>query len=230
MTKSEIVLSWFVNNIGKLTYSQTGSRNGSDGTADCSGSMSQALNDAYGGATLYSTISMHERLTTIGYKKVWSGKTTDARPNQYEVILTTSSSSMAGSGGDSGHIGMMMTDTKYISCTAVDWLGRGNFIKNNAIQICPWMAYKDVTRLQNYCEIWRLDESQIDQIVKTSEEEEMFILQAKDTGKCYLVAGSSVSYITSPARLANLQTYLTTKTTATQANVDSLLYQLGLKK
>ena len=40
INKAKIV-SWFDNHKGRLTYSMYGSRNGADGTADCSGSITQ---------------------------------------------------------------------------------------------------------------------------------------------------------------------------------------------
>ena len=43
MSKKQTIVNWFINRRGKLTYSMYGSRKGSDGTADCSGSVSQAL-------------------------------------------------------------------------------------------------------------------------------------------------------------------------------------------
>lgn len=39
----ERTINWFVQRKGKITYSMYGSRNGNDGTADCSGSMTQAI-------------------------------------------------------------------------------------------------------------------------------------------------------------------------------------------
>lgn len=40
---TDVLINWFESRRGKLTYSMYGSRNGSDGTADCSGAISQAL-------------------------------------------------------------------------------------------------------------------------------------------------------------------------------------------
>ena len=37
---TDVLINWFESRRGKLTYSMYGSRNGSDGTADCSGSVS----------------------------------------------------------------------------------------------------------------------------------------------------------------------------------------------
>lgn len=234
--QNDKVLAWFTQNIGKLTYSQFGSRNGKDGTADCSGSMSQALNDAYGGATLYSTISMATRLKELGYEKVRSGETTDARPLKYDAIMTTSSSSMAGSAGDSGHIGMMMTNETYISCTAVDWLGRGTFIKNNAIQTCPWMAYKDVTRLQTYCEIWRKTSPAIktgntNETTKVEEGEEMRIVKIVGKATLYLVRVTGVTSLTAQEWIGVKRVYgFTDKSidTVNQAEFDGI--KSALKK
>lgn len=45
---SQRVIDWFRNRRGRLTYSQWGTRNGSDGTADCSGAITQAIRDAGG--------------------------------------------------------------------------------------------------------------------------------------------------------------------------------------
>lgn len=45
---SQRVIDWFRNRRGRLTYSQWGARNGSDGTADCSGAITQAIRDAGG--------------------------------------------------------------------------------------------------------------------------------------------------------------------------------------
>lgn len=45
---SQRVIDWFRSREGRLTYSQWGARNGSDGTADCSGAITQAIRDAGG--------------------------------------------------------------------------------------------------------------------------------------------------------------------------------------
>ena len=65
----ENVINWFVNNQGKLTYSMYGSRNGDDGTADCSGSMTQALYESGASkpAYLYSTETIHQYLLDNGF-------------------------------------------------------------------------------------------------------------------------------------------------------------------
>lgn len=67
-----------------ITYSMNGSRDGSDGTADCSGAIVSSLYK--GGASkyswLYNTDSMHDYLTANGYKLIahnaeWSAQRGD---------------------------------------------------------------------------------------------------------------------------------------------------------
>lgn len=65
----ENIINWFRSRRGRITYSMAGSRNGSDGTADCSGSIVQAVRDAGGipYAYLYDTETMHEYIQENGY-------------------------------------------------------------------------------------------------------------------------------------------------------------------
>lgn len=69
------VIQWFVNHEGKLTYSRFGARDGSDGTADCSGAMTVALNSA--GASqpteVYTTRNIGNYLVQNGYHLVYQG-------------------------------------------------------------------------------------------------------------------------------------------------------------
>lgn len=79
---SQRVIDWFRNRRGRLTYSQWGSRNGSDGTADCSGSITQAIRDA--GGYNYGHIyhdnydtkhwDFYSYITGNGYHQVYSGR------------------------------------------------------------------------------------------------------------------------------------------------------------
>lgn len=94
------VIQWFRNHEGKLTYSMYGSRNGADGTADCSGSMTQAIYEAGGTkpAYLYSTETIHPYLVQNGYKLVvenadsWDAKTGD-------IVIWGQLGASAGAGG-----------------------------------------------------------------------------------------------------------------------------------
>jgi arabinogalactan endo-1,4-beta-galactosidase len=94
------VVDWFRNRKGRLTYSMYGSRNGADGTADCSGSMTQAIRDAGGTpySYLYNTESLHDYLANNGYHLVSEGY---GRQNvQYgDVIIWGRRGYSAGEGG-----------------------------------------------------------------------------------------------------------------------------------
>lgn len=79
---SQRVIDWFRNRRGRLTYSQWGSRNGSDGTADCSGAITQAIRDA--GGYNYGHIyhdnydtkhwDFYNYITGNGYHQVYAGR------------------------------------------------------------------------------------------------------------------------------------------------------------
>lgn len=79
------VLAWFEKHEGKLTYSMYGSRNGVDGTADCSGSMTQAIYDAGGKQYqwLYSTDYLHQYLAENNYALIAENKDWIAQRGDY---------------------------------------------------------------------------------------------------------------------------------------------------
>ena len=151
------VINWFTDRIGEITYSMDGSRNGSDGTADCSGSISQALIEASGvNNGLLSTISLDGYLAKLGYQKVYSGPTAGAVNTQHgDIILMSITDDMAGSGGTGGHVGVIHQGGNFISCTATRWTDGATFVEGQAIQSAPWEQYKNVTRLKAHSEIWR---------------------------------------------------------------------------
>lgn len=110
------LLSWFYHRMGKLTYSMGGSRNGSDGTADCSGSVTQALYEATGVrySWLYNTESLHSYLTRLGYHLVHE----NSGYNDYKVADVIIWGRRGYSSGGFGHTGIMTgsgTDAKMIS-------------------------------------------------------------------------------------------------------------------
>ncbi|CAH1851713.1 peptidoglycan amidohydrolase family protein [Convivina praedatoris] len=96
---SEKVVNWFTNNQGKLTYSMNGSRNGSDGTADCSGSMTEAIYEAGGSkpAYLYNTDSLHGYLTSNGYKLIAENQGWNAQRG--DVVVWGQKGQSAGAAG-----------------------------------------------------------------------------------------------------------------------------------
>lgn len=132
------LISWFYHRIGKVTYSMYGSRNGSDGTADCSGSVTQALYEASGVpySYLYNTESLHGYLIQNGYHLVHenSGYENDHRLG--DVIIWGRKGYSA---GEFGHTGIMTgsgSDAKMIStCYYTD--GQ----KNTAVQNLNYNYY-----------------------------------------------------------------------------------------
>lgn len=146
---------------GKATYSQTGSRNFTDNppTADCSGGVTIALVKA-GAADkgLKSTVTLPDYLASQGFKKEWSGKTADTPTLRAgDIPLMTNATTMAGSGGDGGHVGIIGDNDDFVNVTATRWSDGATFVKGAAVQVPKWNDYKKVTRLKNLTEIWTLN-------------------------------------------------------------------------
>jgi len=101
------VISWFDNHIGKITYSMYGSRNGNDGTGDCSGTMTQALYEAGASkpAYLYSTETIHPYLINNGFKLYSENESWVAKRGDIVVMGKRGESA-----GAFGHIGVISTD------------------------------------------------------------------------------------------------------------------------
>ena len=132
---TERVANWFYSRIGKITYSMYGSRNGKDGTADCSGSITQALWDAgasrpadnvikWGG---YNTETIHPYLKANGYYLVAQG-TADFTPQRGDIIIW---GKLGSSGGAGGHIMLVTTsgpNPNVISTCGYD-MSKGQAIK-----------------------------------------------------------------------------------------------------
>lgn len=109
---TEALINWFENNRGKLTYSMSGSRNGSDGTADCSGGMVQAMYEAGASkpAWLYNTDSMHSYLQQNGYHLISSSHEWQAERG--DIVIW---GARGASGGAAGHVQVMTDDVNAIS-------------------------------------------------------------------------------------------------------------------
>ncbi|MGQ2226571.1 peptidoglycan amidohydrolase family protein [Fructobacillus fructosus] len=103
---SEAVINWFYNHMGQLTYDMSGSRNGTDGTADCSGSMTEALYEAGASkpAYLYNTDTLPNYLTQNGYQLIANNQPWDAQRGDIVICGTPGASA-----GSAGHV-QVMTD------------------------------------------------------------------------------------------------------------------------
>lgn len=94
-----------------ITYSMNGSRNGADGTADCSGAVMQALMNAGGSASyLRNTDSMHEYLLANGFKLVYEN-TASYSPKKGDVFIWGKKGQ---SGGAFGHTGIFYDNAENI--------------------------------------------------------------------------------------------------------------------
>lgn len=149
------IVSWFENKVGQLTYSMTGSRNGIDGTADCSGSISQALKES--GAKidgLPSTVTLGYWLDKNGWVRISKNEDWNAQRN--DIVLMSWGEDMLQSGGAGGHVGAMMDSERFIS---VDYSTGGAV--GTAVSIWNWNEYY-LRACQNglsYIEVWRYNGS-----------------------------------------------------------------------
>ncbi|AZF90917.1 endolysin [Streptococcus phage CHPC928] len=152
MSVQQSIVNWFVNHRGKLTYSMYGSRNGVDGTADCSGSISQALKEAgIGIQGLPSTVTLGQQLAKNGFYRVSINQDWDALTG--DIVLMSWGADMSTSGGAGGHVGVMMDSVNFISC---DYSTQGAV--GQAINTYPWNDYYAANK-PNYIEVWRYAES-----------------------------------------------------------------------
>ena len=144
-------ISWFDIRKGLLTYSMYGSRNGTDGTADCSGSITQAIRDSGASpyAYLYSTVTLGSYLSANGYTRISENQSWDAQRG--DIILMSWGPSMAYSGGAGGHVLIMKDHDTSIS---VDYWTGGQ--AGTAVSEHNWDTYYSVQRPQ-YIEVWRQD-------------------------------------------------------------------------
>lgn len=140
--------NWFVARRGQITYSMTGSRNGSDGTGDCSGTISQALKDnGFNIQGLPSTVTLGSQLAANGWVRI--SRNEDWHAQAEDIVLMSWSADMAGSGGAGGHVGVMLDSVNFISC---DFSTQGAV--GQAINTYPWDSYYGWNQ-PAYIEVWR---------------------------------------------------------------------------
>lgn len=129
---------WFRSRKGKLTYSMWGSRNGSDGTADCSGALTQAIQDAGGTKyqALYDTDTIQPYLLANGYYVASSGW--QYQPVQYGDIVIWGVPGH--SQGAAGHAVLVTTHGQNPDCISAQW-GVGRGAKGMAVYEAPYYQY-----------------------------------------------------------------------------------------
>lgn len=144
----ENLINWFISRRGKLTYSMYGSRNGTDGTADCSGAVSQALKESgINIQGLPSTVYLGVQLAQNGFTRISENQDWDAQRG--DIVMMSYGADMSQSGGAGGHVGVMMSSTDFIS---VDYWTGGQ--AGTAVSSHIWNDYYNA---QNppYIEVWR---------------------------------------------------------------------------
>lgn len=222
------LVAWFDNHKGKLTYSMTGSRNGSDGTADCSGALSQALYEA--GATttagIYTTVTLGVYLQANGFKRISMNQQWDAKRG--DVILMSWGSNMASSGGAGGHTGVMKNGTQFISCDVST-----DYRIGQAISEWPWNTYYSDNHF-SYIEVWRYPTSDSDETKPILEgEQDMLLFKADKDHKygkaadIFLLANQTVIHLDSGDTFNALKTAGVPYATFTVMNTESLISANG---
>lgn len=147
---TDALINWFESRRGKLTYSMYGSRNGSDGTADCSGSVSQALKEA--GVNIQglpSTVTLGSQLAQNGFYRV--SKNEDWDGQRGDIILMSWGADMSQSGGAGGHVGVLEDANTFIS---VDFWTGGQ--TGTAVSSHNWDQYYAIEK-PAYIEAWRFN-------------------------------------------------------------------------
>lgn len=145
---TDVLINWFESHRGRLTYSMYGSRNGNDGTADCSGGVSQALKEAGVNIVgLPSTVTLGSQLANNGFYRVSKNEDWDAQRG--DIVLMSWGSDMSSSGGAGGHVGVMEDSVTFIS---VDYSTGGQ--AGTAVSSHRWDDYYNISQ-PNYIEVWR---------------------------------------------------------------------------
>ena len=202
------VISWFENRKGKLTYSMYGSRNGADGTADCSGSITQAIFEAGAAkyAYLYSTVTLASYLQENGYTCISRNQDWEAEGG--EIVLMSWGQDMSTSGGAGGHVGGMKDANTFIS---VDYWTGGEV--GTAVSEHNWNEYYSSNK-PTYVEVWRNNQSSGNTASTGSDsnntnyqkgEIEMYLIFAIDTENWYVSNGVQCKWVKTERMLKNYQ-------------------------
>lgn len=126
-----------------ISYSMNGSRTGSDGTGDCSGTIYDSLRKA--GATdagwILNTDSMHPWLVNNGFTLIAENKEWTAQRGDIVIFGKKGSS-----GGAAGHVVIFISNTQIIHCTWKSEWANGVYVDNEATT-CPYSMGFYVYRL-----------------------------------------------------------------------------------
>ena len=152
MSIKQAIVNGMVNLRGEISYSMFGSRDGSDGTGDCSGIMTRVLKEA--GIPIQglpSTVTLGKQLANNGFYRVSVNQNWDAITG--DIVMMSWGADMSQSGGAGGHVGVMMDDTYFISC---DYSTQG--APGQAINTYSWNDYYAANK-PYYIEVWRYSDN-----------------------------------------------------------------------
>lgn len=190
------LVEWYTSRRGTGTYSMYGSRNFMDGTADCSGSATTALQ--YAGASkdgyLYSTVTLPDYLSRNGFERIAVNDDWDMRRG--DVILWSDGNNMAESAGAGGHVMVAVNNSDEIS---TDYSHQGYPAVNqyNYNEYYSWNNPK-------YVEVWRYPSAVQSEPIQQKKGIKMILVHTEDGGY-YAVDGTSQRHVGTPAMLAAYQ-------------------------
>ncbi|MEX0380382.1 peptidoglycan amidohydrolase family protein [Leuconostoc sp. MS02] len=132
------LIDWFQSRKGKLTYSMSGSRNGTDGTADCSGSVVQAIRDAGGTpyTWLYNTEAIHDYLKSNLYQLLANNDRDGWLSKRGDIVIW---GQQGHSDGAAGHIGIITNNADNPLFISTCYITQGQ--KGTAVQEVQYNQY-----------------------------------------------------------------------------------------
>ena len=132
------LIDWFESRKGKITYSMYGSRNGTDGTADCSGSVVQAIRDAGGTpyTWLYNTEAIHDYLKGNTYQLIDNNDRDGWMSKRGDIVIW---GQQGHSDGAAGHIGIITNNADNPLFISTCYITQGQ--KGTAVQEVQYNQY-----------------------------------------------------------------------------------------
>ena len=124
-----------------VRYSMTGKRDGSDGTADCSGAIYHSLRvaGASNAGWVLNTDSLHSWLEKNGFKLIAHNSNWNAKRGDITIFGVR-----GGSAGSAGHVILWISNTHFIHCTWKTPSRNGVFVDNEsyAPYAMQWYTYR----------------------------------------------------------------------------------------
>ncbi len=128
-------------------YSMEGARDGSDGTADCSGSVYAALLAAGvpSADEVLDTETMHDWLMANGFVLIAEGENDDTEKQIGDIVVW---GKRGRSEGEYGHTGIMIDSVHLLNCNGSDAMTLDNHATNSEHEYWEWHG-------RPYCHLYR---------------------------------------------------------------------------